>query len=395
MLRSARELLDPARAPARRTVVGEGPQRRVVRALRRPRTAWTGWHCPVASSATQLRRLHHGADAYVSATRLEAFGIAALEARAAGLPVLALRGTGVDDFVRDGVEGLLADDDAGLAAAVARVAGDDGLRESLRQHVRAVPPAQDWDGVIGATLDEYHRAGVPVRVITVVGVQGERTVAAFALGHGEDPLDGLHGRGWTGRAVGVEGVRGRPRPCATRWSPPVRGRPRRGPAGRRVRGSVPTERRGVIPNQRVAAYAVVVADDRLLLTQLAARTGAGGRWNLPGGGLDPGEGPEDAVVREVLEETGQVVEDVRLVDVMTQHWIGRSPRGLEDYHAVRLLHTARCPRPTAPVVHDVGGSTADARWVRLDELGSVEVVASVAVALRAAGVADLHVGPQS
>ena len=53
---------------------------------------------------------------------------------------------------------------------------------------------------------------------------------------------------------------------------------------------------------------LVVADDRLLLTQLAARTGAGGRWNLPGGGLDPGEGPEDAVVREVLEETGQVKE---------------------------------------------------------------------------------------
>jgi 8-oxo-dGTP pyrophosphatase MutT (NUDIX family) len=155
------------------------------------------------------------------------------------------------------------------------------------------------------------------------------------------------------------------------------------------------ERGGVVPHQRVAAYAVVVADERVLLTQLSERTGAGGRWNLPGGGLDAGEGPEAAVVREVLEETGQEVEDVRLVDVMTQHWVGRSPRGLEDYHAVRLLHTARCPRPTPPVVHDVGGSTADARWVRLDELGSVEVVASVPVALRAAGVADLHVRPQS
>lgn len=231
-------------------------------------------------------------------------------------------------------------------------------------------------------------------MITVVGVQGERTVAAFALGHGEDPLDGLHGRGWTGRAVGVEGVRG---DLTLRYAvePTRPGAPSAGSGGPQGPGLSATERRGVIPNQRVAAYAVVVADDRLLLTQLAARTGAGGRWNLPGGGLDPGEGPEDAVVREVLEETGQVVEDVRLVDVMTQHWIGRSPRGLEDYHAVRLLHTARCPRPTAPVVHDVGGSTADARWVRLDELGSVEVVASVAVALRAAGVADLHVGPQS
>jgi len=67
--------------------------------------------------------------------------------------------------------------------------------------------------------------------------------------------------------------------------------------------------------------------------------------------------------------------------------VGRSPRGLEDYHAVRLLHTAHCERPTRPVVHDVGGSTSDARWVPLDDLGSVAVVASVGAALRAAGLA--------
>ena len=104
-------------------------------------------------------------------------------------------------------------------------------------------------------------------------------------------------------------------------------------------------------------------------------------------GSTPGEAPAEAVVREVAEETGQVVDEVRVVDVMTQHWVGRSPRGVEDYHAVRLLHVARCPRPTRPVVHDVGGSTSDARWVHLDALASVDVVASVPVALRAVGLA--------
>ena len=140
----------------------------------------------------------------------------------------------------------------------------------------------------------------------------------------------------------------------------------------------------------------MVERDRLLLTQLAPRTGAAGRWNLPGGGIDPGESPEAAVVREVAEETGQVVDAVRLVDVMSQHWVGRSQRGLEDYHAVRLLHTARCPRPTRPVVHDVGGSTSDARWVPLHDLGAFEVVASVQVALVSVGlVDDRHVWPQA
>ncbi len=229
-------------------------------------------------------------------------------------------------------------------------------------------------------------------MITVVGEHDGRTVAAFALGHGEDPLAGLLERGWAGRAHRVEGVLG---DLGLRYAVEPATAGTTGPAVPQGPGLDDVDRVGVVPHQRVAAYAVVVADERLLLTQLAARTGAGGRWNLPGGGLDPGEGPQDAVVREVLEETGQVVHDVHLVDIMTQHWVGRSPRGLEDYHAVRLLHTARCPRPTTPVVHDVGGSTADARWVRLDELGSVEVVASVPVALRAAGVTDLHGRPQS
>ncbi len=220
-------------------------------------------------------------------------------------------------------------------------------------------------------------------MITVVGSQDGRVVTRFALAHGEDPAMGLAVRGWPGTVVGVEGVLG---DLTLRYAvqPAAPVDPPHGPEGP---GLTDAERLGVDPHQRVAAYAVVVADGRLLLTQLAGYTGAAGRWNLPGGGLDPGESPTDGVVREVAEETGQVVDDVRLVDVMTQHWVGRSPRGLEDYHAVRLLHTARCERPTRPVVHDVGGSTSDARWVLLDDLGSVAVVASVGAALRAVGLA--------
>ena len=224
-------------------------------------------------------------------------------------------------------------------------------------------------------------------MITVVAEAEGRVVASFPLGHGEDPDAGLAARGWQGRVVVVDGVLGDltlryavlpARPAAENpgvsWP---------GPSGP---GLTADERARVVPHQRVAAYAVVVAEERLLLTQLAGHTGAAGRWNLPGGGVDPGEAPRDAVVREVAEETGQLVDEVRVVDVMTQHWVGRSPRGVEDYHAVRLLHVARCPRPTSPVVHDVGGSTSDARWVHLDALASVDVVASVPVALRAVGL---------
>jgi len=41
--------------------------------------------------------------------------------------------------------------------------------------------------------------------------------------------------------------------------------------------------------QRVAAYGLVLRDNRILLTRLARRISAGERWHLPGGGVDHGE----------------------------------------------------------------------------------------------------------
>ena len=158
VLRGARAILDPA-VPLRATIVGEGPQRRVMeRYLRTREMDWV--ELPGSGRPRGLRSLHQSADAYLTTARLEAFGIAPLEARAAGLPVVAPRGTGVDDFVDDGVEGLLADTDVVLAGALAHLARDSALRARIRGHNLDVPPVQDWPGVVAATVREYRRAGV-------------------------------------------------------------------------------------------------------------------------------------------------------------------------------------------------------------------------------------------
>jgi ADP-ribose pyrophosphatase YjhB (NUDIX family) len=120
--------------------------------------------------------------------------------------------------------------------------------------------------------------------------------------------------------------------------------------------------------QRVAAYALVTSAQGLLATEFSDRTSAPGRWGLPGGGLDDGEQPTAAVLREVCEETQQEVLLGDLVEVQTSHWVGRSPRDtIEDFHAVRLVYEATCPAPSTPVVADVGGTTESARWVPLDQ----------------------------
>lgn len=118
--------------------------------------------------------------------------------------------------------------------------------------------------------------------------------------------------------------------------------------------------------QRVGVYALVTSSRGLLGTVNSSLTGAPGMWALPGGGVDAGESPSEALVREIYEETGQNVVIERILALESEHWVGRSLSGrLEDFHALRLIYGATCLAPTDPVVHDIGGSTASAGWVPL------------------------------
>lgn len=122
-----------------------------------------------------------------------------------------------------------------------------------------------------------------------------------------------------------------------------------------------------IQRQRIAAYGIVLSERGLLATQFSDRTAVAGLWGLPGGGIDDSESPDHAVLREIVEESSQTAELLRLLDLHTDHWIGRSPTGVvEDFHAVRIIYSAQCLHPTEPIVRDVGGTTARATWVDVD-----------------------------
>ena len=393
-------------APITLEICGGGPLLRLVRAVVAAR-GWQDWvSLPGRIPREQLIEHYRAADVYLASSRFESFGIAALEGRTVGLPVLALQGSGAEDFVTDGVTGLVRAGDDGLVAGLLELARDRDLLNRLRDHNESVPPEQDWSRIVRDVEREYARAGArtyPGRqetvnhwtvVVEAVAGDGEscgEVVAAFPLAHGADPVAELHDCGWrVTHGIGVRDDRatltvvlGVAHTAATGGAT--------GPAGRTgaefdrapvEEGLSQAEIDSAVPYQRVAAYAFVESERGLLLTELSDRTWRPGEWTLPGGGVDPGESALGALHREVWEETDQRLTDVEFLGVRTSHWIGRSPGGrVEDFHAVRLYFRGHCPAPSDPVVHDVDGSTASAAWIPRARLAAVPVTASLAPAL--------------
>ncbi len=137
-------------------------------------------------------------------------------------------------------------------------------------------------------------------------------------------------------------------------------------------------------DMRVAAYAVIERRGEVLLTHW--RRGGLHGWTLPGGGVEAGEDPRDTVVREVLEETGLVARVGRLLGVDSRVMLREDmPAGVApELHTIRIVY--RVSVVDAPLVHEVGGSSDEARWVRLDELASLRTLSLVDKGLRMAGI---------
>ena len=143
---------------------------------------------------------------------------------------------------------------------------------------------------------------------------------------------------------------------------------------------------GTLPKrQRVAAYAVILRADRILLSRLSPSVSRSELWTLPGGGLDHGESPRNAVVREVHEVTGLSAEVGETARVYSAHLPGVWRDGHRvDAHALRIVYDGWVPVDAPePHVVEVDGSTVDAAWVPVAEVldGTVPVVPLVLEAL--------------
>lgn len=132
---------------------------------------------------------------------------------------------------------------------------------------------------------------------------------------------------------------------------------------------------------RVAAYAVITDDDGKVLL---ARWTEGRRvaWTMPGGGLEAGEDPEDAVRREVREETGYTVHIEELLGIHSRVIsAGRRVKKADaPLHTLRIVYRAKISG--GKLRFEENGSTDMAGWFSLPEVAKLQRVKLVEIALR-------------
>jgi len=121
---------------------------------------------------------------------------------------------------------------------------------------------------------------------------------------------------------------------------------------------------------RVAAYGLLLCDEKILLCRLSQKVGMNpGRWTLPGGGLDFGEDPEVAVVREFEEETGLIVKVNNLVAVDS---LADSMPGWSPMHSIRIIYTVQLI--AGSLQYETDGSTDLCAWHTFDQTHELPLI---------------------
>jgi 8-oxo-dGTP diphosphatase len=133
----------------------------------------------------------------------------------------------------------------------------------------------------------------------------------------------------------------------------------------------PDERPQPLPEvTRLAAYGVIRRGRRVLLCRVATGYLGAGLWTLPGGGIEFGEAPAEAAIREVAEETGLVASIDGIPEILSEAGIWEKRSGRVRYHHVRFVYPMVVVGGVEQV--EVGGSTDAFAWLDAAEIAALE-----------------------
>jgi ADP-ribose pyrophosphatase YjhB (NUDIX family) len=115
------------------------------------------------------------------------------------------------------------------------------------------------------------------------------------------------------------------------------------------------------PDRPIVGVGAVVVQNGLALVVRRATEPLKGEWSIPGGMLELGEKLRDGIAREVLEETGLIVEVGEVLDVFDS--IFPDADGKTQYHYVLIDFVCY---PTAGTLQ-ASSDVSDAKWVSAEE----------------------------
>jgi len=130
------------------------------------------------------------------------------------------------------------------------------------------------------------------------------------------------------------------------------------------------------PTPSVCVGAIAIDDGRLLLVRRRNEPGLGS-WSVPGGRVEAGETVQEAVVRELEEETG--------IEGVVTGLVGVAERIGDDHHFVILDYAVEVLAPAPP---SAGSDAAEARWVPLADVAELDLVDGLAEFLHENGVIE-------
>jgi 8-oxo-dGTP diphosphatase len=134
------------------------------------------------------------------------------------------------------------------------------------------------------------------------------------------------------------------------------------------------------PERPIVGVGVIIEKEGEYLLIRRAADPDKGKWSVPGGLVEIGERVKDAAVREALEETRLHVEIVERLGVVDK--IVRDEEGKVKYHFIIVQFLAKILGGEVRAMDDA----LEARWVRLSELPSYEITASLREFLKEIGL---------